>query len=83
MLDSVWHSVLDSVRTSVRDSEYAYIGTLFPQITTWKYVNNVKGQYPFQSNIELLKRGVIPVYYGKKWYLHGGNKMEILWSGNP
>lgn len=79
VLDSIWISVW----ASVRDSESAYIGTLFPQIKKWKYVNFKYDNYPFSSAVELLKRGLVPVYdsNSKKWYLLGGQKMEIIWYG--
>lgn len=81
--DSVLDSIWTSIWASVRDSESAYIGTLFPQIKKWKYVNFKYDNYPFSSAVELLKRGLVPAYNSnsKKWYLLGGQKMEIIWYG--
>ncbi len=75
--DSVW----DSVRASVRDSVWAYIGSLFPNIEKWKYIKYKKGQYPFQSAIDLWKQGLVPSFDGKIWRLHGGKDAKILWEG--
>ncbi|MHB1910383.1 MAG: hypothetical protein ACYCQJ_16175, partial [Nitrososphaerales archaeon] len=89
--DSVWASVRDSVWASVGDSVwasfYAYYGTLFPQIKAWKYTEKlqaVKGAYPFNSAVELLRKGLVPASDGKQWYLlhfPDGKKAEIAWSG--
>jgi hypothetical protein len=84
MWDSMWGSVRDSVRGSMWDSEYAYLGTLFPNIKQWNYLGKKVKKYPFQSSVELNKLGLFPVYssYNKKWFVFGGKKMEIIWSGN-
>ena len=82
-----WDSVRDSVGASVWDSVgasvWAYIGSLFPNVKKWKYIQHVEGQYPFQSAVNLWKMGLVPSFNGKIWRLHGGTKAEILWSGNP
>jgi len=81
--DSVWDSVWDSVGASVVDSVAAYIGSLFPRIKNWKYINDDKhGKYPFQPAANLWKEGFMPSFDGKIWRLHGGEKGEILWHGN-
>ena len=84
--DSVWDSVGDSVRdsvrdsvwasvwASVRDSVWAYIGSLFLGIETWKYNEHEKGKYPFQPAVELWKRGFIPVKVDGKWKLYHPRK---------
>jgi len=90
---SVRHSVRDSVRDSIRgsvrdlvwdsvwDSFYSYIGSLFPSIEKWKYINHEKGNYPFQSTIDLWKMGLAPSFDGTTWRLHGYEDARILWKG--
>ena len=82
--DSVWASVRDSVGasvgTSVRDSVSAYVGSLFPNITRWKYIAHEPGIYPFQSAANLWRRGLVPSYDGKQWRLHSGPTAEIVWE---
>ena len=70
---SVWNSVWDSVRTSVR----AYIGGLFPQIKSWRYVESL-GECPWQSLLDLWYAGYIPSTDGKYWYVHAGPKAIIV-----
>jgi len=94
--DSAWDSVRASVGTSIMDSvasvEYsvtnsvwdsvkAYIGSLFPNIKKWKYVEHKEGEYPFQSIVNLWKRGLVASYDTKKWRLHSGKDAEIVWKG--
>ena len=81
VMDSVWASVWASVRASVVDSVgasvrasvnasfWAYIGSLFPNITKWKYVKE-SGDYPFQPAIDLWKRGLVPVKVDGEWRLY-------------
>ena len=85
-----WASVRDSVWASVWDSVCAYIGSLFPGVKEWKYTEKVKGipkgEYPFRSAVSLWKKGLVPAYDGKQWYLlhpveHG--KAKIVWKGTP
>ena len=86
--DSVWDSVSASVGdsvsasvgTSVRDSVSAYVGSLFPNITRWKYIAHEPGIYPFQSAANLWRRGLVPSYDGKQWRLHSGPTAEIVWE---
>ena len=78
---SVWASVWGSVRDSVRDSVKAYIGSLFPNIEKWKYVEHEAGVYPFQPAVDLWRQGLVASYNGKVWRLHGGENAEILWEG--
>ena len=88
MWASVWASVRasvwDSVRDSVWDSEAAYIGSLFTKIMKWKYTEKLalKG-YPFNSAVELLRKGYIPATDRDKWYLFGfpdGKNVKVLWE---
>lgn len=74
--DSVWASVW----ASVWDSVWAYIGSLFPAITKWEYVNHTPGVYPFQSAVDLWRRGLVPSYLGGVWRLHSGAQAEIVWE---
>jgi len=91
---SVWYSVMDSVRDSVRDSVKdsvwdsvwdsvgAYVGYLFTSVVEkWKYINHKKGEYPFQPAVDLWMQGLVPVFDGKKWRLHGGEDADVLWEG--
>jgi len=79
---SVWDSVWDSVGGSVWDSVGGYIGSLFPNIKDWKYTEklNITG-YPFQSCVDLWRRGLVPSYDGKIWRLHSGVKAHVVWQG--
>ncbi len=93
--DSIWASIRDSIGTSIGASIWdsigasidAYIGSLFPKITDWKYVdstkppfNKIKG-YPFNSAAKLWKLGLVPSFDGEKWRLHGNKDARILWEG--
>ena len=78
---SVWTSVGDSVWDSVGDSVGAYIGSMFPKIRKWQYINHKRGEYPYQSAVDLWKRGLVPSFNGKLWRLHSGEKAEIVWEG--
>ena len=57
----------------------AYIGSLFPGITTWKYVEYTPGEYPFASTAALWRMGLVPSYDGKLWHLHAGPDGRIVW----
>jgi hypothetical protein len=60
---------------------WAYIGSLFPNITKWEYAPKTKTEgYPYQLCVDLWKQGLVPSYDGKKWRLHGGPKGKILWE---
>ena len=78
--DSVGGSVRDSVGGSVRDSVGAYIGSLFPNIKKWEYINHKKGIYPFQPAVDLWRMGLVPSFDGKIWRLHGGLNGEIIYT---
>ncbi|MBV6343606.1 hypothetical protein [Candidatus Magnetobacterium casense] len=77
--DSVWASVRASVGDSVRASVGAYIGSLFPNITEWKYAPKTEG-YPYQSCVDLWKQGLVPSYDGNKWRLHSWPEGKVLWT---
>ena len=73
---SVWDSVgasaasvWDSVGNFVGNSVTAYIGSCFPGITDWKYMDHEPGEYPFQCGVDLWERGFIPLYLDGKWHL--------------
>ncbi len=68
----------DSVWASVRDSVWAYIGSLFPGIKKWKYIKHKEGEYPFQPCVDLWKRGFVPSFDGKIWRLHSGEKAKVV-----
>lgn len=72
-----WASVWDSVGYSV----WAYIGSLFPSILNWKYIKHKKGEYPYQSAVDLWKMGLVPSFDDKVWRLHGGRQARTLWEG--
>jgi len=85
--DSVWgsvgNSVWNSVRASVRDSVRAYISSLFPNIKKWKYVDHPEGENPFQSGVDLWRRGLVPSFNGKTWRLHAGTRAEVVYEWTP
>jgi hypothetical protein len=74
-----WASVGDPVWYSVRASVRAYIGSLFPKITTWKYAPKTDG-YPYQPCVDLWIQGLVSSYDGKKWRLHGEPEGKVLWT---
>jgi len=86
--DSVWYSVGDSVRysvghsvgDSVGDSVWAYTSDFF-DIPEYKYIKHKKGVNPYQSCIDLYKRGLVPSFDGTKWRLHTGKDAKIIWEG--
>ena len=78
--DSVGASVGDSVRDSVRASVWAYIGSIFPNIKTWKYAPaNIQG-YPYQSCVDLWKKGLVPSFDGTTYRLHTGIDARIVYE---
>ena len=77
---SVGASVWDSVCSSVWASIGAYTISFFT-IDQCKYVKHEKGVNPFQSCIDLYKRGLVPSFDGKIWRLHAGKKADIVWQG--
>ena len=77
---SVWDSVRASVWASVGASVGVYIGSLFPQIETWKYIDHKRGIYPFQSVVDLWKQGLVPSFSGKLWRLHSGPNGQVIWE---
>lgn len=73
---SVWASAWDSAWASVG----AYIGSLFPGINQWEYIDHAPGVYPYQSGADLWRRGFVPIYDGKKWMLLSGKPAKIVWE---
>jgi len=74
-----WASVRASVGDSVGDSVWAYVGSMFPTITSWEYIKSSPGDYPYQPCMDLWKCGIIPSFDGKSWRLHGGKNADILY----
>ena len=77
---SIWDSVGDSIWDSIWDSVWAYIGSLFPNIKTWKYTSNNTPEYPYQSGADLWRQGIIPSFDGEKWRLHTGSKATVVYE---
>jgi len=81
---SIWTSVKGSVGASVRnsvgDSIGAYIGSLFPNIKKWKYIKSKDNNYPYQSVVDLWKRGFVPSFDGKVWRLHSGKDASTVFE---
>lgn len=72
---SVWASVGDSVGDSVWDSVCAYTGWIFaPVIPKWRV------EYPYQSAVDLWRRGLVPSYDGRVWRLHAGPSTQIVYA---
>ena len=80
--DSVWASVRASVGASVGATVGAYTGSLFPNITDWKYASKGINGYPYQPVVDLWKRGFIGSFDGKIWRLHSGKDAKIVWEGD-
>jgi hypothetical protein len=93
--DSTWASMGASTRAqawvqawaptwdSVWDSVWAYIGFIFiPVVKKWKHINYKKGEYPFQSAVDLWNMGLVLSVDGNILRLHGGEGADILWEGN-
>ena len=80
---SVWASVGVLVWASVRDSVRAYYGSFFIlSRNDWKYTERIKtDQYPFLSVVKLWEMGLVPLFDGTKWKLHGGKDARVLWVG--
>jgi len=76
---SIWDSIEDSIRVSVWDSVYAYSGSFF-KIPKWKNVEHIKGAYPFRPAVTLWNQGIVPLFDGITWRLHGGPKTDVLFS---
>ena len=78
--DSVWESVKNSVWNLVQDSVWdsvgAYTGSLFPNITDWKYLTD--NPAPWNSLRELWLSGRMPSFDGKVWRIHAGPKAAVL-----
>jgi hypothetical protein len=73
----------DNMWDSIRDSVWAYTGTLFPRIKKWKgVISHKKETYPFQSVVDLWYLGLVPSFDGKVWRLHGKPDGAVLWEGS-
>ena len=73
--DSVRDAVGDSVGDSVWDSVWAYTGSLFPGITTWRGTDL---EHPWDSLRALWLAGYVPSFDGKVWRLHRGPNAEVV-----
>lgn len=74
----------EHLRSPVYDSFralcFAYMGSLFHNITSWKGVKHKKGVYPFQPGADLWRRGLVPSFDGSIWRLHTGKKAEVVYE---
>jgi hypothetical protein len=43
----------------------------------------IKYKYDFSSAIQLWEAGLVPLFDGKTWRLHGGKKAEVLYKWTP
>ena len=78
---SVRASVWDSVGDSVWDSVRAYLGGLFPKISTWKGQERL-GSDPWRPLLTLWYAGYVPSFDGTTWRLHrGANAKTVLEMG--
>ena len=87
---SVWDPVRASVRASVsvcasvgdpvKDSIGSYMSSFFPNIKKWKYIKHKEGKNPFQSGIDLWKKGFVYSYDGKTHRLHSGKGAKIVYE---
>jgi hypothetical protein len=81
--DSVKASVWASLGASVGASVGAYISSFFYGIEKWKGIEHKAGENPFQSGIDLWKRGFVPSFDGEKWRLHTGPNAKIVYEWIP
>ena len=77
--DSVGDSVGDSVKDSVWDSVKGYIGSFF-KLEKWQHLKHKKGEYPFQSVVDLWNQGLVPSFDGENWRLHSGKKAKVVFE---
>jgi len=75
-------SVRDSVWASVGDSVWAYIGSFFT-LSSWWYINETDGTYPFQPCVDLWERGLVPSFDGATWRLHAGKDDAVVYEWIP
>ena len=76
---SVWASVSASVWASVWDSVWAYVGGLFPGITTWKHAEKL-GPAPWRPLLTMWYAGYVPSYDGTTWRVHAGPDARVVWE---
>jgi hypothetical protein len=67
---------------SVRDFVEVYIGSFFPNIKKWKYIDHATGVYPYQSAADLWKQGLVPSFDNKTWRLRCGPDGKICYEVN-
>jgi len=67
-------------RQSVDISVWAYIGSLFPGIKKWKYIEHKEGEYPFQPIVDLWHRGFVASFDSNTWRLHSGKNAKIVYK---
>lgn len=60
-----------AVMDTAEEAVWAYIGSLFPGITKWKY---------FQPAVDLWRVGLVTSYDGRMCRLHAGEHAEIIWQ---
>jgi len=65
---------------SVHINAWAYIGSLFPGIKKWKYMEHKEGEYPFQPIVDLWHRGFVASFDGRIWRLHSGKNAKIVYE---
>ena len=59
----------------------AYVGSFFPGVVKWRYVEHEPGIYPFQPAVDLWRLGLVASYDGTTWRLHGHEDARVLWEG--
>jgi len=77
--DSVGDSVSGSARASVVNSVAAYMSSFY-SLKKWEFVVHEDFINPFQPCINLWESGFVPSFDGKKWRLHAGAKVEIVYE---
>ena len=73
--DAVWDAVWDAVGDAVGAAVEAYIGSLFPNITTWRGTDL---EHPWDSLRALWLAGYVPSFDGEVWRLHRGPNAEVV-----
>ena len=77
----MWESVRG---IGVLDSVWGYTGSLFPNITQWRYAADF-GPTPWAPLRKLWINGYVPSFDGTTWRVHvglgkGGTKSKVLYS---
>lgn len=68
----------DPKRVSVVHALMAYGGSLFTQINTWKYIEDLDN--PWGSLRRLWRAGYVPVFDGTSWTLYAGPSAVIVFT---